>query len=165
MCFTVPILPLQSSTLAQRFLVNITPAFLAKYIVGSKPLMSFAPRCFSLRLVWYALICTMGSSSCLSLVKLSVATYSVPNDSLTAEVLKFVMLLAFWGVLDKSKFQSSRVEFPFFSLVWRFLNCFSTTSAPFARSFSLSLATVANFRYIQYPSKAMLIVGLERYGR
>lgn len=114
MCFTVPILPLQSSTLAQRFLVNITPAFLAKYIVGSKPLMSFAPRCFALRLVWYALICTMGSSSCLSLVKLYVATYSVPNDSLTAEVLKFVMLLTFWGVLDKSKFQSSRVEFPIF---------------------------------------------------
>ena len=59
----------------------------------------------------------MSSSSCLSLVKLSVATYSVPNDSLTAEVLKFVMFLAFRGVLDKSKFQSSRVEFPFFSLV------------------------------------------------
>ena len=112
MCFTVPIVPAQSPTLVQRFLVNITVAFLAKYIVGSKPPMSSALIYFALGLVWYALICTMGSASCFSLVKLSVATFSFPNGNFTAEVSNSVMLSTFWGVLDKSKCQSSRLEFP-----------------------------------------------------
>ena len=51
MCFTVPIVPLQSPMLVQRFLVDLTLAFLAKYIVGSKPTMSSALGCFALGLV------------------------------------------------------------------------------------------------------------------
>lgn len=61
-CVTVPIVPLQSPTLVQRFLVNITLAFLAKYTVVSKPPISSVLRCFALVLVWYALMCTIGSS-------------------------------------------------------------------------------------------------------
>ena len=155
MCFTVPTVPLQSATLVQRFLVNITLAFLAKYTVGSKPPISSALICFALGLVWYALICTMGSPSCFSLVKLSVATFSFPNDNFTAEVSKSAMFSTFWGVLDKSKLQSSRLEFPSLALVWRSLNCCWAMSVPFARSFFSSLTTVWNFCYMQYPSKAI----------
>ena len=57
MCFTflIDIHVLQSPTQVQRFLVNIhvhvTLAFLAKYIVGSKPLMSSALKYLSLGFV------------------------------------------------------------------------------------------------------------------
>lgn len=112
MCFTVPIVPVQSPTLVQRFLVNITVAFLAKYIVGSQPPMSSALIYFALGLVWYALICTMGSASCFSLVKVICCNFFISKWQFYSRGFKFCDVVDILRCSWQSKCQSSRLEFP-----------------------------------------------------
>jgi len=80
--------------------------------VASEPCL----RCLTLGLVWYALIYTEGSPSFFSLMKLYLlqpfhfqsyiccTAFSFPNQFFAAELSNSVMLLTFWGVLDKRKF-------------------------------------------------------------